>query len=543
MAGRHSAPGRARRRSRTVPALLVLLASFVIAGAGFAFVGNAAKDLGGCDGTLDVTIAAAPEIAPLVGEATRDLEAEDTAVAGACVDYDVEAVAPERVEQQLRAEAENAPDLWLPDFSVWVTRAELEGVTTSTISKSVATTPVVVAGGEKEPPASWQEVGMNTVAYLDPLSSSASTAALLSAFGEMAVTGATETEMGAMMVPLAQRYGGQPDKPTSVEDVAQAAEAGALGVMTEQQLVQLQSSGKAEGLVATVPQSGTMFLDHPLVAVAGEEDRREAGRHLAAYLEGERGAELLAAHGFRDAARTPLGPKTGLGQGKVPSLPLPEAEQVTGAMRQWAVLTVPSRSLAVVDVSGSMDFTDDSGRARISLAIGAAENALKIFPDNAEIGLWAFSVGLGGGNQDYLPMAPIRALGSTTQGQSQREVLGAAMRELPAMTNGGTGLYDSALAAYRTMQDSYDARSISSVILLTDGENDDPGSLSLKELVDTFERERDPARPVQIVAIGMGPEADARALERIAGATGGRSYVARDPGDISEVFIDAMLNR
>jgi Mg-chelatase subunit ChlD len=93
------------------------------------------------------------------------------------------------------------------------------------------------------------------------------------------------------------------------------------------------------------------------------------------------------------------------------------------------------------------------------------------------------------------------------------------------------------------MQDSYDARSISSVILLTDGENDDPGSLSLKELVDTFERERDPARPVQIVAIGMGPEADAGALKRIAGATGGRSYVARDPGDISEVFIDAMLNR
>ena len=81
------------------------------------------------------------------------------------------------------------------------------------------------------------------------------------------------------------------------------------------------------------------------------------------------------------------------------------------------------------------------------------------------------------------------------------------------------------------------------VILLTDGENDDPGSLSLQELVNTLERERDPARPVAVIAIGMGPEADAQALRRIAAATGGRSYVAREPADIGQVFVDAMLSR
>jgi secreted protein with Ig-like and vWFA domain len=111
------------------------------------------------------------------------------------------------------------------------------------------------------------------------------------------------------------------------------------------------------------------------------------------------------------------------------------------------------------------------------------------------------------------------------------------------MTDGGTGLYDTTLAAVRTVQDEYDARAINSVILLTDGENDDPGSLTLGELVSTIERERDPARPIQVIAIGMGPDADANALKRIAGATGGESYVARDPDDIAEVFIDAMLRR
>jgi hypothetical protein len=542
MAGRHSASARPRR-GRLVPALLVLLASVLIAGGGFAFVGNATKDQAACDGTLAVSVAAAPELAPMLGEATRHLESADTAVAGTCVDYDVSAVSPERVEQVATTEPEKAPDLWVPDFSVWATRAALSGVTPATLSESLATSPVVVVGPDATAPASWQEVGMNTVAYLDPLTSSASTAALLSAFGEMAVTGISRTEMGAMMVPLAQRYGAQPDKPTTVEDVAAAAEEGAFGVMTEQQLVRLQGSGRAQGLIATVPESGTMFLDHPLVALSPDEEVREAGRSLGAYLDGDHGVELRAAHGFRGPDRTALASGEGLGKGKVPSLPLPDAQEVAGAMRQWAVLTVPSRSLVVVDVSGSMDFTDDSGRTRISLAVSAAESALELFPDNAQLGLWAFSVNLGGGNRDYTQLAPVRALSAEPGGVSQRQVLAQALRRLPGMTNGGTGLYDTTLAAVRTLQDDYDARSINTVILLTDGENEDPGSLSLKELVGTLERERDPARPIQVVAVGMGPEADVRALRRIAGSTGGRSYIARDPADISEVFIDAMLSR
>jgi Mg-chelatase subunit ChlD len=125
----------------------------------------------------------------------------------------------------------------------------------------------------------------------------------------------------------------------------------------------------------------------------------------------------------------------------------------------------------------------------------------------------------------------------------QRAQLGAALRKLPTLTNGGTGLYDTTLAAVRTLQDGYDPAAVNSVILLTDGENDDPGSLSLRELLTALERERDPARPVRVVAIGMGPEADIMALKRIAGVTGGSSYEAREPSDIASVFRDALLGR
>jgi Mg-chelatase subunit ChlD len=490
-----------------------------------------------CEGTTDVRLAASPELAPVLEEATAKLESEHLAVNGVCVDYAVTATSPEKVADVLGAEPANAPDLWVPDFSVWVTRVAQAGATPDTLATSLARSPVVVVGPERKPPASWQEVGSNTVAYLDPLTSSASTAALLSAFGEMKLTGASEVEMGSMMVPLAQRYGAQPDKPRTVEDVAKAAEKGGQGVMTEQQLVSLQEGGQAEDLKATLPRTGTMVLDYPLAALSPDETARVAGRRLADYLATPDGKALLSDHGFRVAVDSPLPSGRGLGETTVRVLPAPKAEAVTDALRRWAVLTVPSRLLAVVDVSGSMDYTD-GGRTRISLAVDAAEGALRLFPDNGQIGVWAFSAKLGRGNRDYVSLVPTRTLDS-----GQRKDLARALRKLPRMTDGGTGLYDTTLAAVRTMQDDYDARAVNSVVLLTDGANDDPGSLTLDELVRTIERERDPARPIQVIAIGMGPDADAKALKRIAGATGGRSYVARNPSDIAKVFIDAMLSR
>lgn len=542
MAGRHSA-STSHNRSRAVSVLGVLAAAAAIAVGGFVVVGNAARQPGpaGCEGSLSARVAAAPDIAPALGEAARDLEDDGAAVDGVCIDFEVEPVVPEQVAEVIGSEPEDSPDLWAPDLSVWLTRVELAGADLSRVSDSMASSPVVVVGPDADPPDSWQEVGMSTVAYLDPLTSSASTVALLSAFGEMAVTGASETEMGAMMVPLAQRYGAQPDKPETPEDVARAAAKGTYGVLTEQQLVRIQRSGAATDLVATVPASGTMLLDFPLAAVSADPAVEDADRQLAAYLSGSSGAEILAANGFRPANGEPLESGEGLGARPYASLPSPGAEDVSGALRQWAMLTVPSRLLAVVDVSGSMDFTDD-GRSRISLAVRAAEGALELFPDNAEIGVWAFSERLDG-DRDYVELAPVRPLGSGSAGTPHRRELAAALTRLPGMTNGGTGLYDTALAAVRTLQDDYDARAVNSVVLLTDGDNDDPGSLTLEELVQTLERERDPARPTQVIAIGMGPEADAKALRRVAAATGGRSYVARDPQDISQVFIDAMLSR
>ena len=125
----------------------------------------------------------------------------------------------------------------------------------------------------------------------------------------------------------------------------------------------------------------------------------------------------------------------------------------------------------------------------------------------------------------------------------QRERLFAGIAGLSERTGGATGLYDSTLAAYRTVQASYDSRAINSVILFTDGANEDPESLELEQLLETLQRERDPAKPVVIVTIGITEDADAETLKKISAATGGTSYVARAAQDIPSVFADALLAR
>ncbi len=543
MAGRHTT--HARRRSRALPLALGLLVLGIVGVGGFMIFGGGGKADSAtrrCTGSLEVRLAAAAEMAPVLDEATAELEKRGARVDGTCVDFKVEAHDPDQVATALSTAPDKAPQLWVPDSSVWVTRVAMNGATPAVLAKTMAKTPVITAGPDAKQPSSWMEVGKTTVAYLDPLTSSASTAALLSAFGEMAVTGASKEEMGGMMVPLAQRYGAQPDKPKTIQDVAQGAAQGAYGVMTEQQLVSLQHSGQAKDLTATVPKSGTMVLDYPLAALSAEQWARDAGGQLAVYMAGADGANLLAKYGFRDAQDDPLVSGEGLGKQQFNVLPTPDAQAVNEALRQWSVLTVPARSIAVVDVSGSMDFTD-AGKSRISLAVGAATRALGLYPDNAQIGLWAFSVGLGGQSRDYREMVPVRRLSASVGGGTQRDALGSALARLPRLTNGGTGLYDTTLAAIRTLQDSYDPGAENAVILLTDGKNDDPHSLSLRQLLDAIRRERDPARPVSVIAVGMGPDADANALSAIAGATGGRSYIARNPSDITHVFVDAMLSR
>ncbi len=529
-AARHRA-GRRGRGAGPVP-VAVLAVGAMLAGAGVTYAlvdGEGSADAAaGCVGP-SIVVAAAPAIAPVLTELVDDAGCEQVAV---------QAEAPALVSARVAA-GKDAPDVWIPDSSAWVQRVAVSApATPQPLVESLATSPVVLVAGSGELPGSWSAALADAGLVLgDPLTSAAAMVPLVAAAAEATSTGA---DLATTIVPLAQaQAGGREDLPDEVGRLRALGRDGArLTVVSEQALL-----ATAPGFAAQAPASGTLLLDYPVLLTAGEERRAdidETTRALVRLLGEQDARTALADADFRDPKGTPLDD----GVGPVTALPA-SPEQVSAVLEQWARLVLPSRTLAVVDVSGSMDF-DAGGRTRLELTVAATGQGLGLFPDAAAIGLWAFSERLDG-EVDHRELLPIRPLGARAPrgraGATQREALGAGLAELAGLTGGGTGLYDTTLAAYRAVQADYDPGASNSVLLFTDGANDDPGSISLAELLDRLNALADPSRPVRIIAIGISADADAAALRRIARSTGGDAYIAKDPADMATVFRQALGSR
>lgn len=538
MAGRHSAapPGRGRR-GRPLAVLVAAVIPIILGGA--LLTGRAAElGRGRCAGSIHVSVAAAQEAVDVLRVAAAKLEQRGAEADGRCIDYRVHVAAPSEVSRSLDARAGSEPDLWVPDSSAWLDRIDGFRERPEVIVRSLARSPVVVAGPGLRQPDSWRQVlSQGDVSFINPLRSTAPVAALLAFRAEEDRSG-RPGDLDRIMVPLAQRIAGDRDAPRNLDQLV--LNPGGAAVLSEQQLLNRRAQGLGRDLQARVPKTGTLVLDYPLIALSRRSAVVEAADRLAGYLRNPAGTALLQIAGFRKPDLAPL--PYGRGVGRVHVLSASSGAVVAGMLRHWSVLTVPSRILGVFDVSGSMD-EPTGGGTRVSLASEACVRALGIFPDQTQVGVWAFSVGLGGPEHDYRELVRIRRLDAQVGGRSQRQLLHGVLAGLPALTSGGTGLYDTTLAAVRAMRSSYDRTALNTVVLLTDGRNEDLGSLTLSRLLRTLRRERDPARPVGIIAIGIGPDADAGALRQIVAATGGRSYVARDPTQLGAIFKAALLSR
>jgi hypothetical protein len=79
--------------------------------------------------------------------------------------------------------------------------------------------------------------------------------------------------------------------------------------------------------------------------------------------------------------------------------------------------------------------------------------------------------------------------------------------------------------------------------VVTDGADDDDQSIGLQGLLDTLRSEANPDRPVKVIGVALGPDADLGVLQQIAEATGGAAYSAKDPTDLQDVLFDALRQR
>lgn len=539
MAGRHSAR---RAKSATSPLLkygAIGLAAAVVVGVGAYLVVDRVG--GGCDSVTEYVVAADPSISPVLTEVTSQTSAEDLG----CRSYRIEAAAG---MDALGAPGQQAePDLWIPDSMQWVAKASSgTGTLFDVAAPSIATTPVVIAARDGDMPffATWlSALQLSGLRIGDPLTSSISGAPIVGALSEAASGAIASDAVSGALVPLAQAQAANMHQTDASARLADVASDGGIAIATEQQVVGQNEGDSVVRLALTAPNSGAVFLDYPVVATATgaeHDDARRAGVALAETMGSEAGRAALAQRGFRGPDRVPL--DAGRGVGEVTALTVSDPAETAQVLKRYAVLALPSRALVVEDVSGSM--AEQAGpETRIDLTVQASETGAMLFPDNAQLGLWAFSIGLGGNGRDYRELAPIRRLDETVDGVSHRQRLTEAVRTLPSLVNGGTGLYDTTLAAFRRVKDGYDPAAINSVILFTDGANEDPSTISLDELLATLKQEQDPARPVIIVTIGITDDADAAVLQKISAATGGTSHIARTPAEIPGVFVDAMRSR
>ncbi|MGL5824163.1 MAG: substrate-binding domain-containing protein [Nocardioides sp.] len=453
-----------------------------------------------------------------------------------CTNVSVRGMRPDAVAKAVSSGV-NVPDYWIPDFSIWVDQfAAATGTAPEEVLASIASTPVVLVS-TSDPPVTWADALTRPELLLgDPRAEGSGITPLA-----LASAGTSEVELMMAIAGQAQRKGITGADPPPEVDRVKAIDQAGVGhtAVTEQAF--LASGSK---LKAAVPQPGTWALDYPLVRVAPEtraEDLGATTTWLTNLVTAPSFRANLAASHFRPPVGVEDVPLAG-GVGKVRPLPAPPVSGIGKLLGAWTELGVPSRTLALVDVSGSMDFASEGG-TRIDLTVAAMRGGLDLFPDSFEVGVWAFSERLGGADQDYRRLVPVRRLDAVVDGDTQRDLLTRGLVALPSLTNGGTGLYDSTLTAYRQARASYDPKKANNLLIFSDGANDDPGSITLPRLVSRLKQLADPKRPVTIIAIGISADADVDALSAIAKATKGFAFVARRPEDIGKAFEQAMVAR
>jgi len=212
-------------------------------------------------------------------------------------------------------------------------------------------------------------------------------------------------------------------------------------------------------LAAIYPSEGTLVADHPYVVLRApwvDDAKRRAAAAFLAYLQAPERQERFRAEGYRDDEGRG-GPELTTAWGTLPAgpsiiLPAPSPEALAEVEGSWKDVRKRARVLMVLDVSGSMSGT------KIDLMRRGASAGLRLFLDDDELGIWAFS-------SQRTEIAPIGAVGP------RRDALDGSIGRLIA--TGGTRLYDSTYEAARELSAHVDPHRITAVVVLTDGVNTD----------------------------------------------------------------------
>ncbi|MCW3841970.1 substrate-binding and VWA domain-containing protein [Micromonospora yasonensis] len=559
----------------------------VVAGSWFGYQQLAGPS---CSGKIQLSLAAAPEIAPAVEGAADQWVADGAAVGGTCIavnvtsaeSVDVAAAVASKYGATLAGVGQASgtvvtPDIWVPDSASWLLRLKAGGATAFAPANgnSIARSPVVIAMPEPvaarfgwpDKKLGWTDLLRQVTSdkplragIVEPTQDAAALSGLLSLATAASATGgadankAQEATIGALRALATNRSSLRQDLlarfPRSSDPAAIASGLGA-AALSEEDVVAYNNTKPPIPLAALYLDPAPVPLDYPFTLLPGVEPAKASAAKVL--------FEVLTTPGFKNrlAGQALRAPDGNWGQGfKAPQgAPSPaggdasaasagqgaagglDPAQIQKATSTWSVATQSGRMLSIIDVSGSMKqkVATANGATREQVTVAAANQGLALFDDSWSIGLWTFSTNLRG-SQDYREIVPIKPLSSNRR---------ALQQGLASITpsSGNTGLFDTLLAAYKTVQEDWEPGKVNSIVLFTDGKNDDDNGISQKQLIDQLKKLRDPEQPVQVIIIGIGNDVSKAELDPITAVTGGRTFVTIDPTKIGEIFLQAIAIR
>lgn len=508
-----------------------------------------------CAGHETIRVTAAPGIASALRNAGADW-ASTARPDGVCAVVQVTARPSSEVVDRFGRPGVDLPDVWLADSSQWVqqlrreTSGETNPVHSSWVLPSIASSPLVLAA----PPAAaralvkpaaggWSGVlaGRAGVSMSDPDHSTEGLLTLATAEAALGrASGPPSRALVTSLVTLSSRA-----RDSSLQDVASTGSGAAVHATSEQAVIEADSGSGPDRLRAVYPRGEGTSLDFPVVQFVPPTQsavRRDAVGAFVSSLYQAATQKRLREAGLRDAKGSAFPPTAGFDgiarDATIRSLPQLGDQQITDARRVWAAAQRRNRTLVVVDVSGSML---EVGGDKMRSATAATKAAVGYLPDDAELGLWAFSTDLDGGTP-WRQLVSVGPLGSPSDRQARRQTLRSEADRLPALAQrrGDTGLYRTTWDAFETVRHDYDPRRYNSVVVVTDGTNTLSG-LTRSDLLSRLRAARTASRPLPVFTVAIGPDADEDTLKAISAATGGTEHSVETASDIREVFLDAVI--
>jgi hypothetical protein len=501
--------------------------------------------------TTSVSVVAAPDIAPIVERVVAPLRSQELPD-GRCLQVLLTAQNPaETVAGAQILPLDRAPNLWIPDSSLWLGRLEqwkpqrVSAFASSPVVVATSTSVVKALKWDKKAPT-WAAAlaGSRPVAAPNIAQDAASLSAELALWQALGKGEKAQNALAA--ATLAGLRAGAPTRESAVASVQDNPDTAPLIPLSEQAVTEANRDVRDPQLVAVYPEGGLPSLDYPVARVEASQltpEKRTAIQAVADALAAPGTRTLVRNAGFRDT-----GGSTSAAAGIVPAavtpMTPPSQAEIKAVVTQIVTLSAPSRMQVVIDMSGSMRASVGNGKNRSQVAALAAVTAGNVLPDVAQVGLWGFARDLRG-KDDRIEFLKMQALGAPAgKGKTHRDLVNRSMTQMNDQLGGnGTALYATAVAAMKQMKGLYDPRAGNAVVIFTDGADENPGGPSLEETVAEIKRLYDPRRPVRLICIGIGPGIDLAAMKKMSEAAGGEAFPLSDPRALPEILFEVMTRR